>query len=1274
MADLSNLSDGTYGRELGRISPEGNMYGATRWVRDVLRNFWWNGAEWLEIGWDIGQSASVSLLPTATQDSDTVWRCLDRVENGTYIWKYFFWDADTDGWLPIEWYWTVESRQELDNITAYRRGEAHEVREPDVQAMWDGYTWRRVRISSLDDDLGVMSSLAGLEATTQEQQDDHSLLLESYLGSTSTGNTLLDAIATEKAGFLSLVNSFSTDTTLMLSEANTLSASFATLTIGYSSIVASAALCDPAVSTVLFEAAYDALDTELTTKWIGQASYPVTLGADDRGDLTLLLQAYEEKRYLTESAIAAANVGDPTQEIADAINNFKLSIYNGFVPGWTPELEMAYISKNEIGLKPKTVVGETADETAIRKQLATILEKSSVHIYTPVLDYTAGPVLSFAEIEEKNTTDSYYVYLANQHEDFATSIYDYRGKLFCSTITPSDNLWINSGDFEAILIGTVETQTELGKIVFEHEYGTSLVSRESDVKETFREYSDFDLSYTDEDTITLERIYGTYGQIYVPERLYYIGESKEVTISDWTVKVNIDNTLSLDTEGVSASTLYYTYIGSDTDIYNFNALAGTQPDRPLHPGETGYDADKDFRLDIFLSTQPPDNMRLAETYYGYWARHIGQVRTDTTGKFIYSGGVSAIRQATLNPTYFDGLAEMTLEYTSTSEIRVIRRRGTSGIIMVGGRGVQLYNSSDVDVHKIIRTSPLYVYTEANTSQPLSLSGTQLLNYPTTPVYLYIANDRPCWGSLSNQLFLSLSAPNDAYLSANFPGNNARWVATIDVDSSGYFTGSYITDSINQPMLVIDDVTVSPNTLWSSYKNQQMMDGYYNQLASLISAQNLFTVEQSNGIGVGLYYLNSTTVILYPTSGANTSIVFPNLTTLTVTPSGISGSVDGVTGIQKFIWVYKTGITANATLPSQIYTGLAAQDDTKLLVGYVGSYDGADNDSVAYHLPSGFSAYGSWYSLNYVASKAFNLTCSGEEDCWISQGLPMPYRPEVLGISLPTAVVINKYGICGRDYSIASYPRQWELQGSNNGSVWVTLDYRSGISEPSRGQWLYFTFLNSSPFSQYRLRILERNGAQNWVAIGEFKLITRESDSTITTYSQWLFDTSRLTHYGVGANNPNTIPIVPSSATATSTLDSRYLPMYAFNGIRGEVGACWISSGGPVQSIMAHFSTPKLINKYAMSTRTCADPNSIGFPTSWQLQGTNSGSASVSDAEGANGWTTLDYRSGVSQPYMSMATPYFTFTNTVQYLYYRFRVLSHTGSWVEVGNIYLIEGY
>ena len=104
-----------------------------------------------------------------------------------------------------------ESRQALDNIQAYKRGEAHEVREPDVQAMWDGYTWRRVRISSLDDDLGILSGLVGLAATAQEQQEDHNLLLESYLGSTATGNTVLDERASALEHMLTVVTLASSD-------------------------------------------------------------------------------------------------------------------------------------------------------------------------------------------------------------------------------------------------------------------------------------------------------------------------------------------------------------------------------------------------------------------------------------------------------------------------------------------------------------------------------------------------------------------------------------------------------------------------------------------------------------------------------------------------------------------------------------------------------------------------------------------------------------------------------------------------------------------------------------------------------------------------------------------------------------------------------------------------------------------------------------------------------------------------------------------------------
>lgn len=790
------VGDGvTYSNALGWQSPEGNFYGQERWVRDWYSAVYWDGLDYQILEVD-GETTSIDLLPIpgATNPNTGLpygprqsfemwatprpnWPPSDLEVYDGRMKDFWWWDVDTQSWKELEWFWECDGENELPR-PGVKIGAAHSLVYHNIKVMWNGYYWQRFALEMIDGGERV-DALEGLAELTSGQIDtianSHNTLLASYLGDTNTGDTLLDAIAVEKAGMLEQLNSVSSDLILSEFEADSLSAEFDLLTIGYNSIVDAAN--DVSVSTAAISTAYDNLHTGLDTTWLDQ-TYPATLASGDRAALQALLQEYEEHRFLTQTAINSALA---TGISASAINDLRLTIYNGFVPGWTPDLEMAYISNNELGLKPKTVVGETADETAVRTQLAKILEKSSVHIYTPVLDYTTpgGVVtLDLSEIVELNTTASYNVYLANQHEDFATSIYDYRGKLFCSTVTPSDNLWINDGDFDAILIGTVETQTESGKIVFEHEYGTSLVSRESDVKETFREYSDFDLKYTDEDTITLERIYGTYGQIYVPESLYYIGESKEVTTSDWTVLVNVDNTLSLDTEGVVADTLYYAYIGADTDIYNFNALAGITPDRPLHPGEAGYNADKDFRLDIFLSTQIPDNMRLAETYYGYWARHIGQVRTDGTGKFIYSGGVSAIRQPTLQPEYFDGLAEISLQDVSTTTFKVVRKRGTSGIVMVGAKGVLTYDSDNPLVHAVTTSDTVYTYNEATPSSPLSSTSTIFDVYIGRSLHLYLANDRPCWGSLADRTFLCDEAPTDAYLSQNFPGNNARWIAEI----------------------------------------------------------------------------------------------------------------------------------------------------------------------------------------------------------------------------------------------------------------------------------------------------------------------------------------------------------------------------------------------------------------------------------------------------------------------------------------------------------------
>lgn len=660
VTDLTRLSDGTYGRELGRVSPEGNIYGTTRWVRDVLRNFWWNGARWLEIGEDIGQSNSVQLLPTDPQDPDTVWRCLDRIEDGKYIWKYFFWDAESQSWQPILWYWTVDSVQELPN-NPWFRGQAHEVKEPDVQAMWDGYTWRRIRISSLEDDIGIVSTL---------------------------------------------------------------------------------------------------------------------------------------------------------------------ETYGGTLQGLSPEVELIYISPVELTLKP---INSDFEYVTVNSIVIDSSKRTSVYSFSPVLDWwdeTESFSMSLLQHSTNENSEEYWVYLANKDSCFNLSTYDFRGRLFCSKTTPNNNRLgkFGSDAYNAVLIGRCQTAVPddpSDRVEFLYELDVSLVSRAADLKETFREFSDFDLVYVDENTLRLDRIYGTMGQIFIAGSLYYLGESIDLTNSDVRIIVDGNGLLEFDDSEIATDTIYYVYIASNSDIFNDNEI-NPATSMPWHPEDDGagngvdgpYYAAKDLRLKLFLSTKTPEEGRLAETWRGFWARHIGQVRSDAIGKFIYSSNISSIRQATLNPSYFDGLAEARIVPVDNTEFILSKKSGSSGIIMVGGSGVETYDELDESVHRVRITDLVFDFDPDDINFPIEPIGVAS-DYKQTQIYLYMANAKTTWGDRANKTFFSVSPPVQGYLSTQYPGNNARWIATIAVDSQGGFSGDYVKDALQPIYARIDDSVASPTLTWSS---------------------------------------------------------------------------------------------------------------------------------------------------------------------------------------------------------------------------------------------------------------------------------------------------------------------------------------------------------------------------------------------------------------------------------------------------------------------------
>ena len=981
---LSNLSDGTYGRELGRISPEGNMYGATRWVRDVLRNFWWNGAEWLEIGEDIGQSSSVTLLPTENQEPDTVWRCLDRMENGKYIWKYFFWDVDTQEWQPIEWYYRIDTVQALQDILAFKRGEAHEVREPDVQAMWDGYVWRRVRLSSLDDDLGITQTIA---------------------------------------------------------------------------------------------------------------SYGTTL------------------------------------------------------EGLSPEVELVYISENELSLRP---INSDFEYSTVNGVIVDTSKRASVFAFSPTLSWNEETETFY--LSTTQPSQEYWLYLANKNDCFALATYDFRGKLFCSYTAPNNNRLgkINTDAYNAILIGRAQTNSSSK---FLHELDVSLVSKASDFKETWREFSDFDLVYVDENTLQLERTYGTTGQIFITSVLYFLGESLTLDINSPIIAVDEQGNLSTTLNYVSSNLIYYVYIAANSDVYNFNEI-NPEENRPWHiedegagDGVTGpYYDNIDFRLKMFLSTKVPEDGRLAETWQGFWARHIGQVSVDNTRKFIYSSNISAIRQATLNPSYFDGLAEIVIVDISTSQFKIAKKVGTSGIVMVGGQGVQFYDTDNVLCHSVNISDSVYSYDETEIAAPLIDTITTLNYYIESQVNIYVANNRSCWGSLAGKLFLCCQQRSSSgNLSNNFPGNQARWIASIrittgatgndlvlngdfanDMDSwQGLTSWTHSPENLNAHYLYtpVLSPSVSEGELadcseWLHIEScdvNQVTPGVYPESVILhavsfdggitykvykpapntlkwvsICRNNNGTWEYNNAQPGGTTWTIHTTAdntlaqaLIDATNHNGSSYHWSkvNIGNMTVTDWESTGGWN--TNVNTISWTTRLidGIAETIPNTSEVYAYAPMTNNT----------------TPAPQVASASSTYG-----GYAPWIPLRGGGAGSNSLWIAANNPNATGvAESLMIDLGTAKAVNKYR-WQRDANnvLSGYPSHWKLQGTNNTNAraddaetangWVELhNYNGYIGPVNYGAWTeYFQFSNFTPYRYYRFRVSACQGSSGDLGpkIGEFVLI------------------------------------------------------------------------------------------------------------------------------------------------------------------------------------------
>gem|GEM_PF-1517123 len=258
------------------------------------------------------------------------------------------------------------------------------------------------------------------------------------------------------------------------------------------------------------------------------------------------------------------------------------------------------------------------------------------------------------------------------------------------------------------------------------------------------------------------------------------------------------------------------------------------------------------------------------------------------------------------------------------------------------------------------------------------------------------------------------------------------------------------------------------------------------------------------------------------------------------------------------------------------------------------------------------------------SKAFDKSTSSK---WLVSSTSGAIGYDFNGTDAKT---VKKYALVSANDSSGRDPKNWMLQGSNDGSTWTTLDTQTGILFASRFEKKEFTIANTTAYQMYRLNITANNG-DSLTQLAELEL-----------YGEAGAPVDRATGGTVSASGENP-PYETKEKAFDDALDSKWLILSPTGWIQYRFG------GG---------------SKYAIARYTVASGNdSQGRdPKSWILRGSNNGTT----------WVTLDTRTGEQFASRKLVKSY-TFSNTTPYEFYRLEITQNNGdSLLQVGEIELFE--
>lgn len=282
-------------------------------------------------------------------------------------------------------------------------------------------------------------------------------------------------------------------------------------------------------------------------------------------------------------------------------------------------------------------------------------------------------------------------------------------------------------------------------------------------------------------------------------------------------------------------------------------------------------------------------------------------------------------------------------------------------------------------------------------------------------------------------------------------------------------------------------------------------------------------------------------------------------------------------------------------------------------------------------PSGIASAVSSY--NTAPYSAFNrvqetsgwTTYTNLTECWIQYQFPMPK-------------LIRRYSIKSCGYA-ARTPKDWTIQGSNDGAAWVNLDSKVNQTAWATHETRYFDFPNNNEYKIYRINIASNNGDANWISIDEIEMF-----EYIYEYKALFLNDGKIKYFSQPYYSENLIPKMTSSnlpsgvVRASNETSSNYAAWLAFNEAdnncwQSTTEQCWISY---------EFVKPTVVSSYKL--KSWSSVYGTYMPKSWSIEGSND---SVT-------WTILDERKDVN-PWTALEEREFVIKNRKEYLVYRLNI-------------------